>query len=122
MRERRGSFVVPLEYGKPCGRVERLSDEESDAYFATRPRGSQLGAWASQQSRPLADRGELEAHWAALEQRWAGADVPRPPHWGGYRVMPEEIEVWQGRANRLHDRFRYLRGPDGAWAHERLAP
>jgi pyridoxamine 5'-phosphate oxidase len=104
------------------GRVERLSAEESDAYFATRPRGSQLGAWASPQSRPLPDRGELEARWAALEQRYAGLAVPRPAHWGGYRVDPDEIELWQGRANRLHDRFRYLRSPGGDWVHERLAP
>ena len=104
------------------GRVERLSAEESDAYFATRPRGSQLGAWASRQSRPLADRAELEARWAALDARYAGATVPRPPHWGGYRVEPDEIEVWQGRANRLHDRFRYRRGPDGGWTYERLQP
>lgn len=104
------------------GRVERLSAEESDAYFTTRPRGSQLGAWASRQSRPLADRAELEARWAALDERYAGVVVPRPPHWGGYRVDPDEIEVWQGRANRLHDRFRYLRAPGGAWARERLQP
>jgi len=104
------------------GRVECLSAEESDAYFATRSRGSQLGAWASQQSRPLPDRGELEARWAALDARYAGLAVPRPPHWGGYRVDPDEIELWQGRANRLHDRFRYVRSPAGGWAHERLAP
>ncbi|HEX7291428.1 MAG TPA: pyridoxamine 5'-phosphate oxidase [Conexibacter sp.] len=104
------------------GRVERLSAEASDAYFATRPRGSQLGAWASQQSRPLPDRAVLEAHWAELEARHAGTAVPRPPHWGGYRVEPDEIELWQGRADRLHDRFRYLRAPDGGWTHERLAP
>jgi pyridoxamine 5'-phosphate oxidase len=104
------------------GPVERLSAEESDAYFATRTRGSQLGAWASQQSRPLPDRVELEDRWVALEARYAGQAVPRPPHWGGYRVDPDEIEVWQGRANRLHDRFRYTRAADGAWRHERLAP
>ncbi|MBS1868923.1 MAG: pyridoxamine 5'-phosphate oxidase [Actinobacteria bacterium] len=104
------------------GRVERLGGEESDAYFATRPRGSQLGAWASEQSRPLPDRGELERRFAALDERYAGGVVPRPPHWGGYRVEPDEIELWQGRANRLHDRFRYTRGADGAWQHVRLAP
>ena len=103
------------------GRVERLDAEESDAYFATRPRGSQLGAWASRQSEPLPDRAALEARWAALDERYAGGVVPRPPHWGGYRVEPDEIEVWQGRANRLHDRFRYRRSADG-WAHERLQP
>jgi pyridoxamine 5'-phosphate oxidase len=104
------------------GRVERMSAEESDAYFATRPRGSQLGAWASRQSRPLPDRAELEARWAALDARYAGLAVPRPPHWGGYRVDPDEIELWQGRANRLHDRFRYVRTPEAGWTHERLAP
>ncbi|MGN6189966.1 MAG: pyridoxamine 5'-phosphate oxidase [Conexibacter sp.] len=115
---------IPLQRQvRVSGRVTRLSADESDAYFATRPRGSQLGAWASQQSRPLPDRAELEARWAALEQRWAGgAAVPRPPHWGGYRVEPDEIEVWQGRANRLHDRFRYVRTSAGGWTHERLQP
>jgi pyridoxamine 5'-phosphate oxidase len=104
------------------GRIERLSAEESDAYFATRPRGSQLGAWASEQSQPLPDRAELEARWAALDERWSGTAVPRPPHWGGYRVVPEEIEVWQGRANRLHDRFAYVRAPEGGWTWTRLQP
>ena len=107
---------------RASGRVERLSAEESNAYFATRPRGSQLGAWASQQSRPLPDRGELEVRWAALDARYVGVEVPRPPHWGGYRVEPDEIEVWQGRANRLHDRFRYVRSADGGWTRERLQP
>jgi pyridoxamine 5'-phosphate oxidase len=114
---------VPLQRQlRVTGRVERLSEEESDAYFATRARGSQLGAWASQQSRPLADRAELEARWAALDERYGGGVVPRPAHWGGYRVEPDEIEVWQGRANRLHDRFAYVRTPDGGWTHTRLAP
>jgi pyridoxamine 5'-phosphate oxidase len=114
---------VPLQRQlRVTGRVERLSDEESDAYFATRPRGSQLGAWASQQSRPLPDRTELEERWAALDERYGGGTVPRPPHWGGYRVVPDEIEVWQGRANRLHDRFAYVRTPGGGWTHARLAP
>ena len=104
------------------GRVERLSDEESDAYFATRPRGSQLGAWASAQSRPLPDRTELEQRWAALDERYGGGAVPRPPHWGGFRVEPNEIEVWQGRPNRLHDRFAYVRTSGGGWTRTRLAP
>jgi len=109
------------------GAVERVSDAESDAYFATRPRGSQIGAWASAQSEVLADRAELEARTAATEARFAGAEVPRPPHWGGYRVVPAEVEVWQGRADRLHDRFRYTRSAstsahDGPWTISRLAP
>ncbi len=104
------------------GTVARLSAEESDAYFATRPHGSQLGAWASAQSRPLEDRAELEACFAALEAEHAGSEVPRPPHWGGYRVEPDEIELWQGRANRLHDRVAYTRTPDGGWARVRLQP
>jgi pyridoxamine 5'-phosphate oxidase len=114
---------IPLQRQvRVTGRVERLSAEESDAYFATRPRGSQLGAWASEQSRPLPDRAELEARWAALDERWGGAAVPRPPHWGGYLVVPDEVEVWQGRANRLHDRFRFVRaGADGG-ARTRLPP
>jgi pyridoxamine 5'-phosphate oxidase len=103
------------------GRVTRVDDAEADAYFASRPRGSQLGAWASQQSRPLAGRDELDARWAELSERWEGEDVPRPPHWGGFRVEPDEIEFWQGRADRLHDRFAYVRADDG-WQRTRLAP
>ena len=83
--------------------------EESEAYFATRPRGSQLAAWASHQSSVLADRAELEARFAEAEARFAGEDVPCPPYWGGYRLVPDEIELWQGRANRMHDRLRYER-------------
>jgi pyridoxamine 5'-phosphate oxidase len=104
------------------GDVVRVAATESDAYFATRPRGSQLGAWASEQSRPIAGRGELDARWTELEQRYAQAPVPRPPHWGGFRVVPSEIEFWQGRGNRLHDRFAYTRSADGAWEHVRLQP
>lgn len=105
-----------------AGTVARLDAEESDAYFATRPRGSQLGAWASEQSRPLPDRALLDERWAALDARYGDEPVPRPPHWGGYRVAPEEVEVWQGRANRLHDRFAYVRTPDGGWTRTRLQP
>ena len=105
-----------------AGRVTLLDADESDAYFATRQRGSQLGAWASEQSQPLLERAELERRWQAIDERYAGGAVPRPSHWGGYRVEPDEIEVWQGRADRLHDRFAYTRTPDGGWSHVRLQP
>lgn len=104
------------------GAVSRLGAAESDAYFATRPRDSQLGAWASQQSRPLAHRSELDERWRELEARYEGGPVPRPPHWGGYRVQPEEIEFWQSRESRLHDRFAYTRTRDGGWERVRLQP
>jgi len=104
------------------GPVEKLDPAESDEYFAGRPRESQIGAWASPQSRPLADRAELDRRAADAESRFADAEVPRPPQWGGFRVVPEQIEFWQGQVGRLHDRFRYERGVDGAWAWTRLAP
>jgi pyridoxamine 5'-phosphate oxidase len=103
------------------GPVERLADAESDAYFATRARDSQIGAWASPQSRPIESRADLDRMVAEAESRFAGGDVARPPHWGGYLLRPETIEFWQGQVGRLHDRFRYTR--DGAgWRIERLAP
>ncbi len=103
------------------GRVSRVPDRESDAYFAGRPKGSQLGAWASKQSRPVKDRGALEERLRELEVGYEGREVPRPPFWGGYRVEPETIEFWQGRENRLHDRLVY-RYSDGLWRRERLQP
>jgi pyridoxamine 5'-phosphate oxidase len=103
------------------GRVSRVPDEESDAYFAGRPRGSQLGAWVSEQSRPVRDRGALEERLRGLEAEYEGREVPRPPFWGGYRVEPETVEFWQGREDRLHDRLRYRRS-DGLWRRERLQP
>ena len=103
------------------GRVERVSATESDEYFAMRPLGARLGAWASDQSEVVADRGELEARMAEVERRFADGVVPRPPHWGGYRVVPEEVEFWQGRPNRLHDRLVYRRSGDG-WTIVRLSP
>lgn len=106
------------------GTVERVDERDSDEYFASRPRGSQIGAWASLQSEVLADRSVLEERWAEVDARYAGREVPRPPHWGGYRVRPERIEFWQGRPSRLHDRFRYTLDPsvDGGWRIERLSP
>ena len=103
------------------GTVERLPEAESDAYFAERPRAARIGAWASPQSEVISSREELERAAAAVEQRFAGAEIPRPPHWGGYLVRPERIELWQGRAGRLHDRLRYERDGDG-WRVVRLAP
>jgi len=105
------------------GRVERLGAEESDEYFSTRPRESMIGAWASPQSQPLTDRAALDALVDEAEGRYAGGDVPRPPHWGGYLVVPVAIEFWQGQVGRLHDRFRYEReGDAAAWSSRRLAP
>jgi pyridoxamine 5'-phosphate oxidase len=103
------------------GRVSQVTDAESDGYFRTRPRGSQLGAWASTQSQPIESRQALERRVAELDSQYAGRDVPRPPFWGGFRLMPETFEFWQGRTNRLHDRFRY-RKDGGRWVVERLAP
>ena len=103
------------------GPVERLSDAESDAYFASRPRDSQLGAWASPQSTPLQSRAELDRRLAEAEDRFDDGEVERPPHWGGYLLRPLAIEFWQGQVARLHDRFRYSRDGE-AWLIERLAP
>jgi pyridoxamine 5'-phosphate oxidase len=104
------------------GTVVRVDDAESDDYFASRPRGSQLGAWASPQSQPIADRGALEQRVAEAEARFEGVEVPRPPHWGGWRINPTEWEFWQGRPSRLHDRLRYRPDPGGSWSIDRLAP
>jgi pyridoxamine 5'-phosphate oxidase len=103
------------------GTVERLLEAESDAYHATRPRGSQLGAWTSWQSEVIAGREVLDERLRELEARFADGPVPRPPHWGGYRLVPQVIEFWQGRPNRLHDRLRYRRDK-GVWVRERLSP
>ena len=105
------------------GRVERVPEGEADEYFASRARESRIGAWASPQSRPLETREELDRLVAEVEARLGPADVERPPHWGGYRVVPLSIEFWQGQVARLHDRFRYTRAEGGGgWSVTRLAP
>ncbi len=104
-----------------AGSVTKVSDPESDAYFRTRPRGSQLGAWASKQSERLERREALERRVAELDRQYARGEVPRPPFWGGFRLAPETLEFWQGRVDRLHDRFRYRR-EEGRWMVERLSP
>jgi len=103
------------------GTVERLDTAESDAYFATRPRDSQIGAWASPQSEPLESREQLDRLVGEADRRFAGGEVPRPANWGGYLLRPGTMEFWQGQVGRLHDRFRYTR-EGGGWRIERLAP
>jgi pyridoxamine 5'-phosphate oxidase len=104
------------------GTVHRVSREESATYFTSRPRGSRLGAWTSTQSSVIASRDELEARFAAAEAAHPGDEVPLPPHWGGFRVVPSWYEFWQGRPSRLHDRLRYRKAAMGAWVLERLSP
>jgi pyridoxamine 5'-phosphate oxidase len=104
------------------GTTTLASADESDAYFASRPRDSQLGAWASDQSEVLGSREELEQRFRLMEGRFAGGPVPRPPHWAGFRVKPVRVEFWQGRPGRLHDRLCYTRQADHSWKRERLAP
>jgi pyridoxamine 5'-phosphate oxidase len=104
------------------GSISRLAREESAAYFKVRPRGSRLGAWASKQSQVINSRAELEEQVKQLEKQYPDEDIPLPPNWGGYLLTPSEIEFWQGRQNRLHDRLRYTRQPDNRWRIERLSP
>jgi pyridoxamine 5'-phosphate oxidase len=116
-------FWAPLERQvRVAGDVSRLSPEESDAYFASRPRGSRLGALASRQSSVIPNRETLERRLAEVEALYPGDAIPRPGYWGGFRVAPRWIEFWQGRPSRLHDRLRYTRQPDETWTVERLAP
>ncbi len=104
------------------GTVERISDRDSDEYFNSRPRDSQLGAWVSSQSEVIADRQVLEQKFSQLQQQYANKNIPRPTHWGGFRVIPAKIEFWQGRPSRLHDRLRYRLLEGGDWLIERLSP
>ena len=114
-------WVVLQRQVRVEGSVERISAEVSAEYFRTRARGSQIGAWVSRQSEELEDRSVLETRSEEIEQRFRGEDVPSPPFWGGYRLIPERIEFWQGRLNRLHDRLEYTRA-DGGWTARRLYP
>ena len=105
-----------------AGTVSKLPNEESDAYFKTRPRGSRLAAWASNQTSVVADRATLDRKWNQFQTQYDSKEVPKPPYWGGYVLRPERMEFWQGRPNRLHDRFRYSRQSDEQWRLERLSP
>jgi pyridoxamine 5'-phosphate oxidase len=105
-----------------AGEISQLPSAESDAYFKTRPRGSRVAAWASQQSAIIKDRAALAEKWRQLEAQYTDKEIPRPPFWGGYLLSPARMEFWQGRPNRLHDRFRYTRQPDQTWLLERLSP
>jgi pyridoxamine 5'-phosphate oxidase len=105
-----------------AGSVTKVPEKESDDYFASRPYGSRIGAWASDQSQTVRDRAEVESKWRQFERQYPGPEVPRPPHWGGYVLSPTRLEFWQGRPNRMHDRFRYTRQPDNSWLIERLSP
>ncbi len=105
-----------------AGEVSKISREESEVYFKSRPKGSRLAAWASHQSEVVVSRAVLEQEWRELEAKYPGPDVPLPPYWGGYVLAPERIEFWQGRPSRLHDRFRYLKQPDKTWRIDRLCP
>jgi pyridoxamine 5'-phosphate oxidase len=117
-------FYWPDQERQVCvmGTASKVPAEESDAYFASRPQGSRIAAWASDQSQIVADRTELEGKWRSVEAKYPGPGVSRPPHWGGYVVTPHRVEFWQGRPNRLHDRFCYTRLPDNSWRLERLSP
>ncbi|HTL16366.1 MAG TPA: pyridoxamine 5'-phosphate oxidase [Patescibacteria group bacterium] len=117
-------FYWPEQERQVCvaGQVSKVPITESEAYFRTRPRGSRIAAWASDQSGVLRDRDELEGKWEKIEHQYPNEEIPCPPHWGGYVLDPVRIEFWQGRPNRLHDRFRYTRQVDKTWLIERLSP
>jgi pyridoxamine 5'-phosphate oxidase len=107
---------------RATGRIERVTQAESETYWNNRPRASRISAWASAQSEPIGSRAELEARAAEAETRFGDGDVPLPPFWGGYRLVPDELELWEHRDDRLHDRLRYRRTDDGGWVLERLQP
>jgi pyridoxamine 5'-phosphate oxidase len=118
-----GFYWVELDRQiRVTGKVEKTSRQESEHYFHSRPAGSQLGAWASRQSEVIDARRILDARMAEMVERFGDGPVPLPPHWGGYRLRPTTVEFWQGRSNRLHDRFRYTRAENGAWIIDRLSP
>ena len=117
-------FYWPDQERQVCiaGTASQLPPPESDAYFRSRPRGSRIAAWASDQTAPVLSRAELDEKWKKYEAAYPGEEVPRPGHWGGYVLAPQRVEFWQGRPNRLHDRFRYTLQPDKSWKVERLSP
>jgi pyridoxamine 5'-phosphate oxidase len=115
-------YWAPGRQVRVTGSVERVSPAESEAYWRTRPRASRLGAWSSRQSEVIADRAVLEQRFAEFDRWYPGEDVPLPAFWGGYRVVPETVEFWHHRDDRLHDRFRYRRSATGGWIVERLSP
>jgi pyridoxamine 5'-phosphate oxidase len=115
-------WVALARQVKINGRAAKIPTAESLRYFATRPRGSQIGAWASPQSQVITSRSLLEAKVDEIKRKFAHGEIPLPDYWGGYRVVPDRIELWQGRDSRLHDRFAYTRGADGTWRIDRLAP
>lgn len=134
LESRKARDLAAVRYGALCfywpplnqqvrieGMVERVSDAEANVYFATRPRGAQIAAWSSKQSSPLGSRSELEERISAFEKEFAGREVPRPPYWSGFRVVPVRIEFWEFRDNRLHDRTLYVL-EDGRWAMQKLYP
>ena len=104
------------------GTSEKIAPEESDSYFRSRPAGSRIGAWASPQSQPITDRNILDANYAKYEEEFSKREIPRPPHWGGYKVTPNHIEFWQGRSSRMHDRILFTKDEAGEWTRSRLAP
>lgn len=117
-------FYWPDQERQVCiaGQAGKIPQAESEAYFKSRPRGSRLAAWASQQSLVIPNRDALETEWQTLQAKYPGEDVPMPSNWGGFVIAPIRIEFWQGRPSRLHDRFRYAKQPDGSWLIERLSP